>query len=129
MGPQRWKNVFWKLQMICNQVRKVKKIASHFQFFSVGVQNRPLEKNWIFSLFLAPRPLKMTFFFFFFKLKLVAKFGSKKTSIKNLMYLHFWGQDIHLSEFLEKYPKNTTNWNFSHNFFEYLCYFYKIFVN
>ena len=25
------------LETICNQVRKVKKFASHFQFFSVGV--------------------------------------------------------------------------------------------
>ena len=32
-------------------------------------------------------------------------FGSKKTSMKNLMYLYFWDQDIQLSDFLEKHPQ------------------------
>ena len=32
--------------------------------------------------------------------------GSKETNIKNLMYLYFWGQDIHFSDFPEKEPKN-----------------------
>ena len=36
----------------------------------------------------------------------IALFESKKTSTKNLMYLYFLGQDIHLSDFPEKHPKN-----------------------
>ena len=36
----------------------------------------------------------------------IALFESKKTSTKNLMYLYFFGQDIHLSDFPEKHPKN-----------------------
>ena len=41
------------------------------------------------------------------------------------MYLYFWGQDIHVSDFLEKHPKNadlffsSENWRESRVFFNF----------
>jgi len=46
------------------------------------------------------------FDFFFLYGSKISPFLEVKTSIKILMYLYFWGQDIHLIDFPEYHSKN-----------------------
>ena len=67
------------------------------------------------GVFLPSRPMKMKFYEIFFLPIFVPLLKSKKTSLKKLIYLSFEGQEIHLSDFSEKHPKNADLFFLSEN--------------
>ena len=109
--------------------KKSKKIGISFSiFFCRGLKSAPWKKQHFLTTFWPLDPWRWHFNFFIFKSKLIALFESKKTSTKNLMYLYFLGQDIHLIDFPEKPPKNADLFFSSENGWGSRVYFFQNFL-